>query len=386
MPTAGGALLEEEPSAAWHEMAEGALLSGALEDAAPPGADRHLVLFLELPFVPAGLAGRRLRLALGETGLLATTLRASEAPVEFGPLRLTLAEAGRLSGEPARLRLGDGPPLPPGRLAGLPLEAMALDGEDAFFAKVQLNHSRYADPVLLRLGALAGYRRLAGFAPRAAALTILAHRVLERDLRQLTAQDHEEAAWLRRAGRALVEEGVAELAAARAPHWTMVRWTTSLATVCGMLSLCQDDAAEASFFLGAAAAQSHLVQLAPVAAMNMVNACLLHGLLLALAGEREAAAGVLERGVRAFQPCVAAQDVMANVWVIGDMINVGRASRQCFVALCRLGLMEPGRVPRIREDTRLDLTQVASPFARILKAGLCPGVAAGLAALEPSAS
>lgn len=365
----------------WDTLAGGARLSGELE---PGGA--HLTLMLDLDAVPHSLAGRRLRLCLGEAVLMDVPLRHTGGPAQFGPLRLTLAEALRGFAAPPRLSVAGLPPRAPGRIEGPALEALSIATEAAFFEKVQLNHSRFQDPALLRLGAQAAYRRLPGFAPRAAALTVLAHRVLERDLGRLSAGDHAEAGWLRGEGRRVVEEGLALLAAAKdRPYWTVVRWTTSLASVCALLSLCQDDAPAARFFFGAAAAQAHLVQVAPVAAANLAHACLLHGVMLGLADEREAARAVLERGVRLFQTAAAAQDMMANVWVIGDMINVGRAARMCFVALARFGLLEQGATPRIHPGTRLDLRQVAAPVMKILAAGLCPGLAAQLAALEPAA-
>jgi len=369
---------EGEAAPAWAACAAGARLTGVME-----AGGAHLALFLELPPVPATLAGRRLRLCLGETGLLLTPLRATGEPPAFGPIRLTEAEALRHAGLAWRLASHGLPPLPPGRVEGAPLEAMGIATEEAFFAKVQLCHSRFEDPLLLRLGARAGWRNLPGFAPRAAALTVLAHRMLERDLRRLAPADRAEMEWICAQGRRVVAEGQAALAATPRPQSTLVRWTTSLAMACALLALCQDDLGAAGFFFGTAAAQTGHVAVAPVAAVNLVQACLMQGLLLAIAGEAIAARAVLERGVRFFQPAVAAQDVMADVRVIGDMIAAGRVARQCYIALAVLGMVEAQAKPRIHPDARIELRQLAAPVARILEAGLCPRLARGLERLGP---
>jgi hypothetical protein len=382
------ASMDADLAAAWRGLAAGARLLGAFA-AGATATDGPLTLFLELGAVPPPLAGRRLRLCLGEDSVLAVPLRASHAPVEFGPVRLTLDEALRFAGLPPRLMIQGAPPLSPGRLVGAPLEAMGIATEAAFFDKVQNTFTRYADPMLLRLGARAGYR-MPGFAPRAAALTVLSHRVLERDLHALSPRDQAEITWLRQEGRGVVEEGLALLAAsppdAGPPDAGTVRWTTSLGTACALLALCQDDAEAAIFHFGAAAAQVPHVRVAPVAALNLVQACLLQGVLLGLTGRPEAARGPLEQGLRAFPPCVAAQELMANVRVIGDLITAGRAARLCFVALDRFGLLETRGTPRIHPGTRLDLGQLGSPFPRILAAGLCPGIAGALARLDPPAA
>jgi hypothetical protein len=88
----------------------------------------------------------------------------------------------------------------------------------------------------------------------------------------------------------------------------------------------------------------------------------------------------LERGVRAYPKVVAAQDVMTNIWVLGDLANANAASRMCFIALGRMGLLARASGPRMREAlTELNLRQVQSPLAKILKAGCAPRLAAAVA-------
>lgn len=363
-----------DPASDWARLAAGASLAGELE--ADGG---HVALFLDLSAVPPVLAGRRLRLCLGETGLMAVPLRASIA--QFGPVRLTLGEALRHAGSPLRLVAEGLPPLPPGRLAGTALEAMVPADEAGFLATLQRRDARQAEPRLAGLGARAAYRALPGFAPRAAALTLLAQLLLARDLARLTAEDHAEARWLRAEGRQMLAEGRLLLTGTANPAPEALRWMAALGTACGLLCLCQDDMAEARACFGAAAAQVPLLHLAPEAALDLVQACLLQGLLLGLEGEGAAAREVLERGVRAFEPSVTARDLMTDTAALDELIAVGRVARQCFVALAKLGLLAARATPRYDKGMPLDLRHFAPPVPRLLAAGLCPRLADGLASL-----
>ena len=179
---------------------------------------------------------------------------------------------------------------------------------------------------------MSAYGRFTDFDVRAASLTILAHRLLGKNFRSFDDNDRELMGWICEEGLRVVEEGAAELARTSAPNWTLVRWTVSLATVCGLLSICQDRLADATRLFGLAAAQTDHVTISPVSALNLVNACLIHGLLLTAEGQRDLARETLERGVMAFPKCAISQDVMRNIWVLGDLLNVCKASRTCFAA------------------------------------------------------
>ncbi|MBB3899156.1 hypothetical protein [Roseococcus suduntuyensis] len=363
----------------WARLAAGACLSGELE-----AGGRHITLFLDLSIVPPALAGRRLQLRLGETGLMAVPLRPSTAqlgPAQFGPLRLTLADALRHAGSPPRLLAEGLPPLPPGRLAGAALQAMAVADEASFLARAARRDGREADPLLAVLGARAAYRALPGFAARAAALTLLAELLLARDLARLTADDHAEARWLRAEGRVLLAEGRALLDDNTAPEPLALRWMMALGAACGMLCLCQDDMTEARACFGAAAAQASGLHLAPEAALDLVHACLMEGVLLGLEGEAEAARQVLERGVRALQPSVTARNLMTDIAALDELIAAGRMARQCFVALAKFGLLTARATPRYHEGTPFELRHFAPSVPRLLAAGLCPRLADGLASL-----
>lgn len=363
-----------EDAAAWSRLAAGACLAGEME-----AGGGHLAIFLDLDAVPPALAGRRLRLCLGETGLMAVPLRAG--PAQFGPLRLSLADALRHAGSPPRLLAEGLPPLPPGRIEGAPMEAVALVDEARFLARAARRDGRQPTPLPLALEARAAYRALPGFVPRAAALAVLAQLVLERDLARLSADDHAEARWLREEARGVLAEGRALLAGTATPDTEALRWMVALGTACGLLCLCQDDMEEARACFGAAAAQTPLLHLAPRAALELVWACLMQGLLLGLEGEDEAAREVLERGVNAFEPSVTARDLMAEVAAMDELIAVGRASRQCFVALAKLGLLAVRPTPRYEEGMPLNLGHFAPAVPRLNAAGLCPRLSERLAQL-----
>ena len=333
--------------------------------------------------LPAALAGARLRLRLGPTTVMAISLppESRDAPLRFGPTRLPLWKLRRqrafdvvVSSE------GDAPPLRCAvtRLSGELLEALTLPSPEAFFDRIQLHHRRYKDPRLLMLGAISAYGRFADFEVRAAALTIPAHRLLERDFRRFDAHDLELMRWICDQGLDLVDEGAGLLARTASPKWTLVRWTVSLATVCGLLSICQDRLDHATRFFGVAASQTERVTISPVSALNLVNACFIHGLLLAAEGGLEQARDSLERGVRAFPICASAQNVMRNVWVLGDLLNVCKASRSCFLALGRLGLLQPKSEPQMKATDSIDLGQIQSPLQAILRAGRSPRLLAAV--------
>ncbi|WP_206931395.1 hypothetical protein [Roseococcus thiosulfatophilus] len=364
----------------WARLAAGACLSGELE-----AGGEHVTLFLDLPAVPASLAGRRLHLCLGETGLMAVPLRAgptaSGAP-QFGPLRLTLADALRHAGAPPRLRTEGLPPLPPGRLAGAALGAMARADEAGFLARAARREALGADPRLAGLAARAAYRALPGFAARAAALTLLVRAVLARDLARLTAEDHAEARWLRAEGRVVLAEGRALLEGTATPEPPALRWMLALGSALGMLCLCQDDMGEARACFGAAAMHAARLHLVPEAALDLVHACLMEGLLLGLEGEGEAARKVLERGVRALEPGVTARNLMDELAALDELILLGRMAQQCFLALARLGLLEARATPRYDPRMQIDPRHFAPPVPRLLAAGLCPRLADGLSNLR----
>lgn len=273
-----------------------------------------------------------------------------------------------------------GLPMPPGalRAEGEFFEALALPDAATFHAKVQLNHSRYASRLLLELGARAAHERFADDPlTRMAALTILAHRHIERLSGDRGPAEEARIAWLLARARPLVEEARRRLPAhvpdAPRPAWQEVRWSVSLATVAGLLHLAGGNYAAARDMFALPRHCLHHVALSKVSALNMVSGCFLHGVLSHMLGDPDAARASLEAGIEGVKPVVQAQDLMANVWVIGDLVNVLRIARQCFIARARLGLVPPaGPEPQIDAGSVLTLDELAGPLPVMARQGLVP--------------
>jgi hypothetical protein len=332
--------------------------------------------------IPPSLLGRSLELRFGPR--IVMVLRMPSQPAEeelfFGPTQLpmdSLRDQHDFTIALIDQDDPDRPPVIPGRSEGAVLEAVTLPTTAAFFEKAQLHHSRYTSKAMLALAARAAYPRFAEFQPRAAALTILAHRYLERDLKGFTANDVAAMQWISGEAAKMVREG-AGIIAGEAPRFDMVRWTVSLATVGGLLALCRDDLEEARFFFGTSSAQMHLVARAPVTALNLTIGCLLHGLLSAMAGEMDAARASLEKALTSYPQIVAAQDMLTNIWVVGDLINVAHVARMAFVALGRLHMLREKKVPMLNDTDGLSLAGLQMPVGRIMAAGLCPRFSAGV--------
>ena len=354
-----------------------------------PGS-RSIRFLAELGALPQESLGTNWLLTIGPVTVMGIRIPKYEQslPYRFGPTELAFDSFLMLTRFDLRLvEEGQSPEIgaPVGGLSGEILEAISLADEGRFFEKIQVHHSRYQDPLVLMVGAKAGFERFSDYRTRAAALTVLSHRLLERDPRSFSEGDRRLVAWICEQGREMVRHGLAAIAnpnQAAIPdkwRWAYVRWTVSLASVCAQLSLCRDDLVGARDFYAAAAGQLPNVGLAPVSSLNLVNACLMLGLLLATEGDDIGARQALERGVRAFQDCVAVQDVMANVWVVGDMVNVARASRMCFITLGRLGLLTRGPEPKLNNEVDvLAIDDIQSNVGSILAAGCSPKLLASI--------
>ena len=115
-----------------------------------------------------------------------------------------------------------------------------------------------------------------------------------------------------------------------------------------------------------------LVSVARVSALNIVNGCFVHGLLSHVLGRSDVARASLTTGVESVPALVAAQDLMENVWVMGDLMNVMRSARQCFIALVRLKLVpaqSPTTGPVIDNSGQMLVSDVVGPLHGILLAG-----------------
>lgn len=268
------------------------------------------------------------------------------------------------------------------RFAGDTFKALALDTPDAFHALIQLNHSRFTSPVLLELGAWAAVLRFPDdFVVRNAGLVVMAHRILERPFDTLQQPDFDRANSIVQMaledivlGEALIAEG------GNAPDWRYVRWTVSLATVAGYLALLNNRYTDAATLFAVNVRQVPNVRFAKVSALNLVLGCFTHGLLMSAFGMREGARDSFSTGLEAVKPVVEAQNLFENVWVIGDLMNVMGAARQCFIALVRLKLrqFDPSQ-PVIDPGQNIDTGLLKGPLRIILNAGHAPLVADHLA-------
>ena len=333
---------------------------------------------------PAEWAGRRASLRLGNREL-------ALVPLDDGArARATLDVTGFQGVEDYALRILDetGADITDAAdwaLHGLFFDALRVTPAD-FLDKVQLHHSRFRSRHLLELAAHAFYLNNPGaeFVLRAAALTILSHRYLEKPADSLSPEETVRVAWILQEAGPVVEEGArlvhaAESSGARV-DWRHVRWTVSLATVAAHLSLYDESYAQALSFFELATRHTHLVGYAKVSALNFVICAFAEGVLAHMLGQPDHARAALIRGVEAVKPIVEAQNLMENVWVLGDLQNVLRASRQCYIALLRLRLIEMRLSPPMIDDTmQIEVSEVRSPLQNILLSERVPALAAHLA-------
>jgi hypothetical protein len=337
---------------------------------------------------PDGIfSGEAYRIWFGPVTLMTIRVPADRAPdeISFGPTFLDVAQCAALKSFDFVVTR-EGEPIDRGvrlkHLAGDVALAVSIADEPGFHARIQLHHSRYASKVLITLGARAAYHRFDSFTIRAAALTILAHRVLEKDFASLDAADDANIRWLVSQALPMTLEGMKRITGEQKPRWEEVRWTLSLATVGANLSLLIDDVAQARELFGMAASQTDKVWIARVSALNLVNACFFHGLLSLIAGDEAEAKTSFMTGVSSYPTMVSAQDMMENVWVVGDLINIARTSRQCFIALARFGLIKPKDQPLIDDTNVIDIAQIQSPVGNIAGAGRAPTLVTGLGMLK----
>lgn len=334
---------------------------------------------------PDALAGQTVRLRLGKRTLMTAKLPAAmgKNPLKFGPVAQPIDQLKRLTEFALTLRIDDTDDVAPVTATeGEFLEAASISGEDHFFKRVQEHFSRFKSGDLLVVGARAAYHNINDFYVRAAALTIQVHRLFEMPMDQLAAFDPATVEEILTKAAEIVREGEAMIASVEVPDWRAVRWTTSLATVGGNLALSINDSVRARSFYRSAARNTPLVKISMVSALNCINGCFFAGTLAAFAGDKAEARELLELGVTGFKVCVEPQDLLRNVWVIGDLINVARASRQCFIALARLNLLDGDLAQRIDGGSKIELGAVKSPVLAMVRSGLCPTYAGHLKTIE----
>jgi hypothetical protein len=338
-----------------------------------------------LSTLPQAFAGQTIQLRLGRRTLMAIKLpmRKGKQPLKFGPVIRRMDGLKKMTEFALTLRIDE-----TGEVANVEetdgefLEAASIKDAAHFFARVQVHFSRFQHGDLLVVGARAAYNNISDFYVRAAALTVQIHRLIEKTVEQLAVEDRTTVEEFLSQASAVVAEGEALIAATEEPDWRLVRWTTSLATVGANLALSVDNSVQARSLYRSAARNTPLVRLSAVSALNCINSCFLAGTMAAFAGDPTEARELLELGVTGYQICVAAQDVLQNVWVVGDLINAARASRQCFIALAKLNFLDNKNGDRINVETTVDLAEIDSPVAVMANAGLCRDYAADIRSIS----
>ena len=317
------------------------------------------------------LAGQAVTVAIGGV----VVLSAPVAPDGTASGAIRAEDLKDLGGGEVSVRDASGTALAGATLRGDLFEAVSLPPE-RFHEKVQLHHSRYASPHLLEIAARTSFLSSPpdAFVLRAAALTILAHRYLERRPDTLTEGEFARVAWIVGHAAELVPQGEALIAAGEAPgkrlDWRHVRWTVSLATVAAHLSLLDESYGAALDFLSAATRHTRLVHVAKVSALNLTICSFAEGIVAHMLGRHDQARAALLNGVESVKPIVAAQNLTENVWVLGDLQNVIKGARQCYIALVRLGLLEVRASPPVLEEgTRIITADVRGPLEKILRSG-----------------
>jgi len=352
-------------------------------EASPEPARGGFVLNLTAD-APAGWQGRSVSLLLGEWPLARLTLG------EAGPVKapLDLRILARREDYVLHIRDETGAALDDAAdwsLKGEFFEALRVSPEN-FLDKVQLHHSRFRSAPILEMAAHAFYLNHpeAEFVLRAAALTILSHRYLEKPADSLSEAETARVAWILDEAGTAVPEGAALVRAAEEAgskvDWRHVRWTVSLATVAAHLSLYDESYEPALSFFELAVRHTHLVHYAKVSALNLVICAFAGGIVAHMLGKGEQAKTLLVQGVESVKPIVQAQDLMENVWVLGDLQNVLRAARQSYIALVRMKVIETRVSPPVIDDNaQIETGQVKSPLQKIILSGRVPRLQAHLA-------
>lgn len=330
---------------------------------------------------PAG--DRSLILRLGASTLVGMKFPADMDRNErrFGPSRVALRSLRWNSDYALWLvdeATGEAAQVPAANLEGDMFEAATIADKPAFLVRIQNNHTKFASPDVLTIGAKSFYHRTEAPELRAACLTILFHRLIWREPDDLAEADFEFLRWLVGQSIKVVEQLQALLASQPATK-ELVRWTTSLATVAGHGAIIGNDPQRAKDLYAVAGGQADNLPASPVSGMNVVNGAIFSGLFEAAMGDMEAANMQLRAAISTLKAMVAAHNLFANVWVVGDIAEASLGLRQAMIAMVRLGLISNKNEPMIGADDYFDVHQIKSPVGAFLEAGYCRDVWRNLA-------
>lgn len=320
-------------------------------------------------------AGQSLALFCGTTKLMGLKFPSplSRPDRHFGPARIPAASLRRNTGFALTIveeSSGQALELLPQQGVGDLFEATRIDTEQEFLLRIQNNHTKFASPDVLMIGAKSYYHRSESIELRAACLTIMFHRLIWKDPKSIGNEDTSFIRWLVGQSRSLLKACRTELKT-KPPSWSVVRWMVSLATVAGHGALINGDATIARDCYAIAGSQTNNLKISPVSGLNVINGCFFSGLLAAATDNMEMAGKQLRNAVNALRTMVHAQDLLANIWVTGDILDAGRTSRQAMIALVRLGLLPHKNEPMIGPAHQLDLKAAKSPVGKLAEAGFC---------------
>ncbi|MDB5686451.1 MAG: hypothetical protein JWR77_1040, partial [Rhizorhabdus sp.] len=273
---------------------------------------------------------------------------------------------------------GESAEIAPDQLEGDPFTAINIASKGEFLVQIQNNHTKYASPDVLMLGAKSFYYRTDSPELKAACLTIMFHRLIWLDPAELAEADFEYLRWLVSQGMTTLTLLQRQLTAAP-PTKEGVRWTISLATVAGHAAFVSNDPVQAKALYAIAGDQSVNLAVSPVSGMNVIHGSLFSGLLEAATGDMEMADKQLRAAISGLRSMVEAHNLLANIWVIGDIADAALSLRQAMIAMVRLGLVSNKIEPMIGPDDYFDIHAIKSPVGNFLAAGYCRDVWRNLA-------
>lgn len=268
---------------------------------------------------------------------------------------------------------GESAEIAPEHLEGEPFAAVQIAEKQDFLVHIQNNHTKYASPDLLMLGAKSFYYRTESPELKAACLTIMFHRLIWLEPADLVEPDIEFLRWLVTQSMTTLALLQRQLASAP-PTKDGVRWTISLATVAGHGALVGNDPIQAKALYAIAGDQAPNLGVSPVSGMNMIHGSLFSGLIEAGLGNMEMAEKQLRAAMSGIRAMVDAHNLFANVWVIGDIADAALSLRQAMIAMVRLGLLSNRNEPMIAPDDYFDVHAIKSPVGNFLAAGYCANV------------
>lgn len=272
---------------------------------------------------------------------------------------------------------GESAEIAPEQLEGDPFAAIAITEKRDFLVHIQNNHTKYATPDVLMLGAKSFFHRTDSAELKAACLAIMFHRLIWLDPADLVEADLEYLHWL--VTHAMGALDILQRQIAASPTKEAVRWTISLATVAGHAALIGNDPTWAKTLYAIAGDQAVNLAASPVSGMNVIHGSLFSGLLEAAMGNMEMADKQLRAAISGLRNMVEAHNLFANIWVIGDIADAALSLRQAMIAMVRLNLISNKNEPMIAPGDYFDIHAIKSPVGNFLSAGYCQDVWKNLA-------